>query len=160
MPKIKSKNNTGFTLIELLIVIAILGLLATITIISFTGAPARARDARRKGDLRQYQASLIAFAAKYKGFYPTHVSPTDLTTMCSSTELNIANCPNDPKEGSYHYYYLSNGSTSPDATDFVVWAIFENPSSPITYWVLCSNGINGTTTTSPDSSTCPSGLVP
>jgi prepilin-type N-terminal cleavage/methylation domain-containing protein len=44
-------NHSGYTLIEALIVIAIIGILATLIIISCANVQAKARDARRKSDL-------------------------------------------------------------------------------------------------------------
>ncbi|MFW0837565.1 MAG: type II secretion system protein [Candidatus Komeilibacteria bacterium] len=48
-----AKKSNGFTLIELLVVIAIIGLLSVMAVVSFNNARAKARDARREGDLKQ-----------------------------------------------------------------------------------------------------------
>lgn len=42
------KTNYGFTIVELLIVIVVIGILASITIVTFSGIQNRARDVQRK----------------------------------------------------------------------------------------------------------------
>jgi prepilin-type N-terminal cleavage/methylation domain-containing protein len=46
------KLKSGFTLIELLVVISIIGLLATLSVVSFNNAQVRTRDAKRVADIR------------------------------------------------------------------------------------------------------------
>lgn len=48
-------NKKGFTLIELLIVVAIIGLLATLAILSLTTAQSKARDTKRIADVKSLQ---------------------------------------------------------------------------------------------------------
>lgn len=59
----------GFTLIELLVVIAIIGLLATLAVVSFSNAREKARDAKRKSDLRQISKALELYYDQH-GSYP------------------------------------------------------------------------------------------
>jgi prepilin-type N-terminal cleavage/methylation domain-containing protein len=57
----KQNKNFGFTLIELLVVISIIGLLASIALISLKGAAAQARDARRISDIGQLRLALSLY---------------------------------------------------------------------------------------------------
>lgn len=58
-------HNSGFTLIELLVVISIIGLLSSIVLTSVNSARAKARDARRKSDMRAIQLALEFYYDKY-----------------------------------------------------------------------------------------------
>jgi general secretion pathway protein G len=51
MNKGSSSNSSGFTIVELLVVIVVIGILAAITIVSYTGITKRAAEATLKSDL-------------------------------------------------------------------------------------------------------------
>lgn len=148
-----SRACRGFTLIELLVAIAIVGALGTIAFINFTGSQASARDARRQSDLRQYQTALEVYANRSNSLYPVQTSVVNIaTTMCGT--LNLINCPTDPRaSGSLFYRYQSNASGS----DYILWARLERPnaSGATEYFILCSNGNVGKSTTAPSSAACP-----
>lgn len=61
MPKIKTGKNSGFTLIELLVVISIIGFLATASVVVLNSARMKARDAKRRSDLKQVSTALEVY---------------------------------------------------------------------------------------------------
>jgi prepilin-type N-terminal cleavage/methylation domain-containing protein len=61
-------NKKGFTLIELLVVVSIIGLLATIVMVSLNSARVKARDVKRKADLGAIQIALELYYDKYGSY--------------------------------------------------------------------------------------------
>lgn len=69
-------KKIGFTLVELLVVISVIGLLASVILISLNSARAKARDARRIADLRQ-AASALELYFDTNSQYPPDVVACD-----------------------------------------------------------------------------------
>lgn len=61
----------GFTLIELLVVISIIGLLASVVLVSLNSARTKAKAARAAADLRQIGTALSMYLDD-NGIYPCH----------------------------------------------------------------------------------------
>jgi type II secretion system protein G len=141
-------KKKGFTLIELMVVIAIIGILATIITASLSTAKAKGRDAKRISDIKTIQTALALYYNDNQ-FYPINiystydssngVSPAD---GLSPTYLPVV--PTDPSYGSLAcasnpsttgcYRYTSYDDLGPACTDTdVAWyhlgAILEDPSS-------------------------------
>jgi len=124
-------KGKGFTLIEVLVVIAIIGILATVALMSFTGTRAKARDSKRKADLHQVQTALGVFYDT-RGTYPTSTSvwnasspdygaasttgSADYNALAPYLAENIAILPMDPLNptnnpginDTYMYRYVSD----------------------------------------------------
>ena len=150
----KSTNfKYGFTMIELLVVISIIGVLATLVMVSFTSSQKQAKDTQRKSDLRQYQTALESYANKTGGLYPSRTATVDASSLCATLGIS-GTCPTDPKPPAI-YSYISNGSGNPsnDAADYVLWTLLENQTG--NYYIVCSIGKIGISPDVPTSSTCP-----
>lgn len=128
------KKQKGFTLVELLIVIIIIGILATLVIVTFSGVQAKARDSKRQTDIDALNSHLEAFfatnsyfptitdlttsswvSANFKGFDPTALcDPKSTTTNCATATIT----GNAPAAGTYTYSYVTQGctTTSPSST--------------------------------------------
>lgn len=91
---LKSENETarnrGFTIVELLIVIVVIAILASISIVAFTGVQSRAHDAAIKSDVRAIiEVAEIVYADT--GWYPYSPENTELTA--SFNQSSIAKLP-------------------------------------------------------------------
>ena len=135
----------GFTLIELLVVISIIGILASLTLVSYTGAQKQARDTQRRSDLSQYRNALETYASSNNGLYPDSLSTiVGLCTVLSPSYMST--CPSDPTTGnSYGFYSSASGD------GYVVYGGLETTGE---YWEVCSTGRSGNFETEPDDSSC------
>ena len=84
MGNVKSRQR-GFTLLEILIVMAIVGVLATIAIPRFNNSLAVANTAKVQADLRILNSAILLYQSE-KGSYPS-----DLTTDLQEYVVDIAN---------------------------------------------------------------------
>ncbi|MEK7664711.1 MAG: prepilin-type N-terminal cleavage/methylation domain-containing protein [Patescibacteria group bacterium] len=66
----KNKLLTGFTIIEIIVVIAIIAVLSGIVMVNVGNARAKARDARRKSEMRDLQKALVMYYAN-NGSFPS-----------------------------------------------------------------------------------------
>ena len=102
--KIYNKSNPGFTIVELLVVIVVIGILAAITMVSYSGLSTKATIAALQSDLTNNSNILRMYNALY-GSYPT--------------TLDANKCPTAPTADTNHCLKPSNGMTlsyQPSAT--------------------------------------------
>lgn len=109
----------GFTIIELLVVMVVIGILATIMIVSYTGIQQRSRDSRRDSDITQIKIALEKYHAD-KSMYPdvcgdnVGCNASSLSTVLSPY---LANIPHDPRNtvNSYTDYQYVRGPVTDDS---------------------------------------------
>ena len=135
------KIKKGFTLVELLIVVAIIGVLATLLMANFIGIRQRARDAQRKADVRQVQSAL-EFYRSDQGSYPVSLPYCGSTfTGGSPPSTYMQKLPCDPLGNTFYnsgsYKYTSGGSS------YTLGACLENTAD--TQGTATSPGGNGCT---------------
>lgn len=74
----------GFTLVELAIVITVIGILAAVTVVSYTGSQARSRDAGRQADIKIITEALELYYFD-KGYYPNSTVYTPGSTAINGS---------------------------------------------------------------------------
>lgn len=146
------QRQSGFTIVELLIVIVIIGILATLVIVTFSGVQQKARDSERKTDVNAVASQLEAAYAN-KGYYPTVAGLNDSatrTTLEIRLDLKAFADPKNPGDQAvvsgtaaggatpnYHYFYnptgCSGAATTDQCTGYTVSANLENVTPDATY---------------------------
>jgi len=138
----------GFTLIEMMVVIAIISILTAIIMTNFSGAKAKARDAKRISDLGNIQLALELYFDRCNAYPKSNVEPVtgEVTLTNGGTEEDcmrkkpdntyytmsdfIASIPTPPS-GSVpdHYMYFSSDNMANPG--YVLEAVLETPSEVI-----------------------------
>ncbi len=98
------KTKTAFTLIELLIVISIIGILVSISTVSYLTAQKKGRDGKRRQDLKAIQNAFEQYYAEHQT-YPTG---NNIDTAFSNNQR-----PQDPKNSdpyTYNWNYIDSDS--------------------------------------------------
>ena len=143
----KPQNSHGFTIVELLVVIVVIGILAAITIVSYTGISNRATVAAVQSDLDSAGRKLKLYYTLY-GSYPT--------------AMDGNNCPTAPNADTNYCLQSSNGSTlaynsvAPttfrltDTKSFTSYSVTDNSTPSV------ATTVNGSTT----GNACPTGYIP
>jgi len=115
---LKSKacdRERAFTLIEMLVVMAIIGILVTISAFALQGARSGARDSRRKADIETIRVALELYRADCNG-YPSSVSfggslkGNDSVPGCGAANVYLPQVPQDPQNPTKTYTYAQSGN--------------------------------------------------
>jgi prepilin-type N-terminal cleavage/methylation domain-containing protein len=109
MVSLKNKSK-GFTIVELLIVIVVIGILATLVLVTFTGIQQKARDSKRKTDLGAVQAALESYYSS-NNTYPTLANMQDSSWLKTNMSGFDPAALQDPKGASSSTVQASDDST-------------------------------------------------
>lgn len=136
----------GFTLVELIVVIAIIGLLATVGISSYTNILREARDTKREADLTELKKIIFGYHT-FTGSYPSGPVDASASLCCETTGDSFANptnwiqglvptyaesLPVDPlNTATYQYSYQETKGGG-----FTLTAPLENSTTPFIITVL------------------------
>ena len=109
----------GFSLTEILVVVAIIGILASVITISTNSARQKSRDVKRKADMETLAGALELYYSENKEYPEGDFASGQLSGLSSFIVPDyLSQMPVDPKEGeedgkaqSTGYYYSSDGST-------------------------------------------------
>ncbi len=119
-----SENRAGFTIVELLIVVVVVGILATLTVVSYVGLRNRAVDTQLKVD-SENAAKQLAVSQATDGVYPSTTSSANngqgLSKSSGTTYQYTVNnssipptyCLSLTNPLSTTGYHISNDSTGP-----------------------------------------------
>ena len=127
MVSLKNKSK-GFTIVELLIVIVVIGILATLVIVTFSGIQQKARNSKRQTDIQAVDSHVEAYKAS-SGNYPTFAQLTDVNWRSTNMKGLDPTALVDPKgnsiastaaaAGTYTYSYVAthdDGTTACSST--------------------------------------------
>ncbi|MEP7204705.1 MAG: type II secretion system protein [Candidatus Saccharibacteria bacterium] len=111
----KTTLRSGFTIVELLIVIVVIGILAAITGMSYSGIQAKARDAQRVSDIETINKAIMSYYT-VNGTYPGQTASPGIGGFEASTDTAgtflehlknsgfLSKAPLDPLNTSTYYY--------------------------------------------------------
>lgn len=101
----------GFTLLEMLVVVGIISVIIGVTAVSYSTSQKKARDTKRKTDLRYIAEALEQYYSICQYLYPAAVVGGGNITCAAQAKTTLTNVPKDPLSGVNYVY------THPDGTN-------------------------------------------
>lgn len=138
----KLMSRKGFTLVELLVVITIIGVLARVGFTFFQGTQTKARDTKRKQDIRSLSSALALYYQNNNQYIQSTSSTcnsgdTQAFYTAISSYMASGAAPKDPKNGEQYCYFSVNNGLS-----YRLFAKLENCSDPEVLSGCVASGYN------------------
>ena len=119
----KSFKSKGFTLVELLVVVAIIGILASVVLTSLNSARAKGRNARRVSDIKQL-VNAFNLALTATNSFPASAAGACVSSSCyGAWSGNVA----DSTVDAFFTPYLSKSSDPQDGVRDRGGYVYRNP---------------------------------
>lgn len=132
----KVKQQKGLTLIEVLVVTSILALVTLAVFKVFNTDVNRAKDAKRKSDLREIKLSL-------EDYYNDHQTypPENFLLECGGSSLQpyLKSVPCDPVMGT-PYLYLPHPGNGDNSKGYRILSILDDHADPVIEELGCQDG--------------------
>lgn len=116
------KKIFGYTLIELLVVMSIIGILATVIVLSISPGKqySRSRNIQRNSDIYLILSAIARYSLQHNGSIPVSITSEAITASSLSTDLipsYLDSIPLDPKGGEYFVSVDGNYRVTVSAPD-------------------------------------------
>jgi general secretion pathway protein G len=110
------RSNSGFTLIELILVTVIIGILASMVVVTFGGRVQDSQIRAAKGDIASFSTAIDLYALDHNDTYPDALGALMAEVNGKRNYMKVVG--NDPWGNPYNY----KPATSAKLADYEVWS--------------------------------------